>query len=348
MEIKQITEGLQVLGDVLLATGESRYKHLSKAEQKLAKKLDMLITHSAIENPWFTERNIRYALLSNAFMLSDVENLKPFSPQAFPHKTLGIVPAGLAPLDGLKDTATALLSGFKVQVKQMFKEEKLMPAIVEILLAIHPGFKEQLQMKKQKLAGFDKVIVTIPGGRNEQWHKYFSKYPGRIRTHSHSAGIITGKETLNQIENIANDIFRYFGRTADNVHKLYLPSHFKPEMLFEAFEPFGKELKQHTPYFNNFEYNKSIYLINKEHNKDNGFVIFKEDAALNPRTAVIHMERYENEEALEKLIERDKNMLKQIVSIHHKSYVQTIPPGEALKPKLNDTDAQITKEKINN
>lgn len=342
----QIRNDLITLGKLLQAAGEYRFGHLNNAHQQLAQELEPLIELAWNENHWFTENNTRFAFLAYAQMLNELEN-KTDLPAQSKNETLAIVPPAIAPLDGLKDIIIALLSGYKVQVKQMFKNEKLLPNIIECLYKINPEFKDCLSFQKSHLSGFDRIIITIPADKTTEWEKYFSQYPGKIRYPLYGAGVITGKETLNQLEAIGNDIFRYFGRTADNVYKLYLPEDFPIEMLNEPFEPFEIEMKYNTPYFNNFEYNKSIYLINNNQTTDNGYIIFKEDPALESRIAVIHTERYTNNEELRQLINRDKNKLSHIVSIQKQEDIETIEPGNAVKPSFNDMDVIDTLTKIN-
>ncbi|MGM0612978.1 MAG: hypothetical protein ACQESM_05690 [Bacteroidota bacterium] len=342
----QIRNDLIILGKLLQAAGEYRFSHLNNNQRQYAQELEPLIELAWNENHWFTENNTRFAFLAYAQMLKELEERTDFVAKP-KNETIAIVSPAIAPLDGLKDMIIALLSGYKVQVKQMFKDEKLIPGIIESLYRINPDLKNYLSFRENQLSGFDRVIVTIPPDKTTQWEKYFSRYPGKIRHARYGAAIITGKETLNQLEALGNDIFRYFGKTSENVYKLYLPQNFPVEMLDEPFEPFEKEMKYHTPYFNNFEYNKSIYLINNMDNTDNGYVIFKDDINLESRIAVIHTERYNNEKQLSQLISRDKNKLSHVISIHAQDNIKTIEPGNALKPSFNDPDIIDTFNKIN-
>ncbi|MCF8218211.1 MAG: hypothetical protein K9I29_04070 [Bacteroidales bacterium] len=342
----QIRNDLITLGKLLQAAGEYRFGHLNTVQQQYAQELEPLIELAWNENHWFTENNTRFAFLAYAQMLKELENRTDL-PLEEKNETLAVVPPAIAPLDGLKDIIIALLSGYKVQVKQMLNKEKLIPGVIESLYKINPEIKNYLSFQENQISAFDRIIVTIPADKTTQWEKYFSQYPGKIRHSSYGAGIITGKETLNQLEAIGNDIFRYFGKTPENIYKLYLPKKFPVEMLNEPFEPFELEMKYHTPYFNNFEYNKSIYLINNNKNTDNGYVIFKEDPALESRIAVIHTERYNDQKELKQLINRDKDNLTHIVSVQEQDDITTVEPGNAVKPSFSDPDSIDTFNKIN-
>lgn len=344
--MQQIQNSLAILGEILEASGEGRLGHLEKKYQHIARQLEPLIETASGENHWFTETNARFALLANAQMLKEAPQLE-ISAKKNSDKTLAIVPPALAPLDGLKDLAIALLLGYNVEYKKLMKNEKLMPAIIDALKDIQPELKSKIIFIEDQLKNIDRIIVTVPAKRSNEWQKYFSKYPGKIRYPAYGAAIITGKETLNQLEALGNDIFRYFGRTFDNVYKLYLPEKYPLSMFDEAFQPFSMEMKYHTQYFNNFEYNKSIYLINAENNMDNSFAIFKEDPSPESRIAVIHFERYSSQQDLEAKLEKNKASLSKVVCIKSQKGMATILPGQALRPSLNDEDAKDTIKKIN-
>ncbi len=347
MDIQQVRKGLRELGEIMLAAGESRFGKLTGEQKEIAKDLETLIPKAVEENHWFTENNTRYAMLAHAHMLLKAEKPDFFSEENTGN-TIAVIPPALAPLDGLKDVAIALLSGFKVKYRLMFAKEKLMPAIADALFRINPEFSEKLETVEGKISNFDKVIVSIPEDRQEQWVKYFSKYPGKMRRASYGAAVITGSETLNQLESIGSDIFRYFGRTYHNIYKLYLPENYSIKMLTEPFDPFAAEMKQHTQYSNNFEYNKSIYLINSEENTDNGFLIFRKDTSLQSRIAVINFDYYKDEDELKEMLRSEHDKNSRITCIKKIDDFYTVDPGEALKPSFSDPDAKDTAVKIKN
>lgn len=346
MELPQIKSGLTGLGRLLKAAGEASYNDLQESEKNIAGKLEQLIYTTIHDNRWFSEHNTRFAYLAFAEMLLSLPEDK-FTTKEDLSKTIAVIPSGIAPLEGLKDITIALLSRFKVQYKQMHKDEKLMPAIIEALQQLQPGFREILFSTEGKLTRFDKVIVTIPSDRKTEWQKYFSRYSGKIRRIKHGAAIITGRETLNELEALGNDIFRYFGRTFYNVYKLYIPEDYNISLMYEGLQPYEKEMKAHTNYFNHFEYNKSIFLLNRENNADNGFLIFRKSRYPESRTGVLHYERYRDKQHLQELVDRDAAQLSLLVCKDENLYPEVFPPGTALHPSLNDKEARDTLRKIN-
>ena len=59
---------------------------------------------------------------------------------------------------------------------------------------------------------------------------------------------------------LANDVFDYFGLGCRSVTKLYIKKGFEIDKIFNAFFAY-KEIMNHVKYMNNYDYNKSIYLL---------------------------------------------------------------------------------------
>ena len=91
-----------------------------------------------------------------------------------------------------------------------------------------------------------------------------------------------------------------------------------------------KEIKNHNKYANNYDYNKAVWLLNKEDLLENGFIIFKQDANLTSPVASLFYERYSDLHTLKQILDSKENEIQCQVGNH------AIPFGEAQKPKLND------------
>ena len=84
------------------------------------------------------------------------------------------------------------------------------------------------------------------------WHR---KNMGRMYKHNENI-------SDSDIKLLGNDIFSYFGLGCRSVTKIYIPKGFKIDKLFEVFFDF-KNLVNHNKYMNNYDYNRSIYLLQK-------------------------------------------------------------------------------------
>jgi hypothetical protein len=115
----------------------------------------------------------------------------------------------------------------------------------------------------EKLENFDAVIATGSNNTARYLEYYFKDHLSIIRKNRTSIAVLNGDETDEQLQLLADDIFRYFGLGCRNVTRIFIPEDFKIDRLFENFLNF-KEIINHNKYANNYEYNRAIYLLNQE------------------------------------------------------------------------------------
>jgi len=140
---------------------------------------------------------------------------------------------------------------------------------------------------------------------------------------------------------LGKDLFDYFGLGCRNVSQLFIPESFDLDNFFKAILPFN-EVIYNKKYGNNYDYNKAVFLLNKENLLDNNFVILHENDALFSPLSVINYKRYQNEEELEDFITSRQEDIQAVVG---KNY---IPFGEAQCPTLSDyADGIDTMEWLN-
>lgn len=107
--------------------------------------LEHLIQEASSHNSWFTPTYIRTALqaIGHNLTLEGLSNwIKPFFPAIDEptNKVLGLVLAGNIPLVGFHDILSALISGFKVQIKLSSDDKIIIPHLLNKLIAIEPAF----------------------------------------------------------------------------------------------------------------------------------------------------------------------------------------------------------------
>jgi hypothetical protein len=88
-------------------------------------------------------------------------------------------------------------------------------------------------------------------------------------------------------------------------------------------------------YFNNYDYNKSIYLLNRNHHWDNGFLLITENEGMVSPISVAYYEFYKNEIDLSEKLARQKEKI-QIIESKNKWVTGSIAFGEAQSPSLWD------------
>jgi hypothetical protein len=146
--------------------------------------------------------------------------------------------------------------------------------------------------------------------------------------------LLTGKETTAELFLLGHDIFDFFGLGCRNVSKLLVPKGYDFVPFFEAIEP-HQPIIHHHKYNNNYDYNKSIYLVNGEKHLDNGFLLVKADERMASPLAVLYFEYYEDMAAAEvRLSALGENI--QCVVTHQKLDInnQVVGFGHSQQPQL--------------
>lgn len=322
MQLEERIKALQAFG-----------KHLNILSDK---EISEVAKKAAAYNPWFTEENVKYAL-SGILKFLKGENLRKLADKykfKDNNKIIGIVMAGNLPLVGFHDLLCVLLAGHKGMVKLSSKDEVLPKFIFEQLEEVTPELGAQIKAV-DKLKGFDAIIATGSDNSSRYFEYYFGKYPNIIRKNRTSVAVITGKETTEELTSLADDMLLYFGMGCRNVSKILVPYDYNFEPLFKALEKY-KDVINHNKYSNNYDYYKSIYLVNGESFLDNGFIMFKEDPQLVSPVSVVYFEYYKNTEEVNQFLKRNSEKIQVTVASDKAAVTNTVPPGKAQLPEIDD------------
>lgn len=300
--------------------------------------LDSLINKTAQHNSWFLRENILLAIEAIADLLEESSLIKwmeeyneDFNKEN--SQKVAVIMAGNIPLIGFHDMLSVLISGHQFIGKLSSQDPYLLPYLGEILIEIEPEFKKNIQFQ-ERLSLFQAVIATGSNNTSRYFEYYFREYPHIIRKNRTSVAILNKTESAEDLKALGKDIFRYFGLGCRNVSKLYLAQGYDLTVLFEALESFSNII-QHNKYANNYNYYKTVFLMNKISFHDNGFLLLKEDSALATPTSVIHYEFYKNADDLINKINLSKDKIQCIIS-KGDLIKNSIPFGRSQHPQLWD------------
>lgn len=275
-----------------------------------------LIKLAKSHNGWFSEDNIQFAFKSWEDALTE-ENLlqwtSAYSLEKSQNKTIALVLAGNIPLVGFHDFLSVLISGNKVLAKLSSNDKLLLPYLSKYLMTVEPEFENRISYTEEKLENFDAVIATGSNNTARYFDYYFGKYPNIIRKNRNSVAILTGNETPEQLKELANDIFRYFGLGCRNVSKIYIPENYNFDAFFKAMYSWNHVINDHK-YINNYDYNKAVYLMSNLNLLDNEFLLLKEDSNFSSPISVLFYETYKNIDSLKNLLKAESNNIQCIVS----------------------------------
>ncbi|TAE70986.1 MAG: acyl-CoA reductase [Bacteroidetes bacterium] len=310
----------------------------------LGKKLEKIdldtwkpLTWAYEKNRWFTPINLKLCMQEIIKSLQK-ENIEKWVNDYLPKipkksKKIGIIMAGNIPAVGWADFLAVLVTGHESHIKLSSQDEVLIPEIAKILFKIAPELKNKIHFDL-RLKNCDAYIATGSDNSARYFEQYFGNKPHIIRKNRHSLAIIDGTETKQDFEKLSNDIFTYFGLGCRNVCKLLVPENYDLKDFFEGIF-IQKEIANHYKYFNNYEYQRAVYLVNIIKHFDNGFVLLRENKQLVAPTGVIYYQSYENKTDLDLYLEEWKDKIQVIVS-KDGTFPNSLPFGTAQTPFLWD------------
>tara|TARA_R110002020_G_scaffold118729_1_gene271228 strand:+ start:845 stop:1852 length:1008 start_codon:yes stop_codon:yes gene_type:complete len=292
---------------------------------------DELLWRAENNNNWFTKESVESALEGISFMLSPEkleEWLSIYKLGEVEHpKSIGLMMAGNIPGVGFHDLMCVILSGHRAVIKLSSSDEVVMKWIIKKLKETEPRLESFIRVEEM-LKGMDAYIATGSDNSSRYFNYYFGKYPHVIRQNRTSVAVLTGNETTEDFINLGKDIFQYYGLGCRNVSKLYIKSEDQLQGLLGALEVYSP-ISTHHKYHNNYDYNKSIYLVNLEKHLDNGFLLVKESADLVSPISVLFYEIYESEEGLAKKLAGLKEKIQCVVG----NAADRVPFGTAQNPE---------------
>jgi hypothetical protein len=323
MTLNEHIEAFSELGKFL----EQFFNDSNTKDDEFSQRLATEIEAAVHYNGWFTKNNVRFSLQQWQLALTE-DNLsawlKNYDINTKVPKTIGLILAGNVPLVGFHDVLSVLVTGHNVLIKYSSNDQRLLPLLLEKLKAINSKYNERIKTAKDQLKGFDAVIATGSNNTSRYFNYYFKNVPSIIRKNRHSVAILTGEESPEQIQLLANDIFRYYGLGCRNVSKLLVPEGYNFNTFFENIMNWSEVINDNK-YANNYDYNKAVYLMSGANMLDNRF---------SSPIGVLFQDSYKNLEELEEILAEEKDNLQCVVS--NNLQPQHIYFGETQHPKLWD------------
>jgi hypothetical protein len=313
------------------------FKKLSAFMQAPDPAFNLLLESASNHNAWFTDQEVKRAVASLAFMLNNNDLEKWFESISITEdpKKVGLILAGNIPMVGFHDVLSVLATGNIALIKLSSADDKLLPALLNELVKIEPALEAQIQYT-ERLKDFDAIIATGSNNSSRYFDYYFGKVPNIIRKNRNSVAVLTGTEGPESIAQLGHDLFDYYGLGCRNVSKVFIPEGYEIKNFFEPIESF-QPIINHFKYNNNYDYNKSIYLVNQVKHYDNGFLLMKEDTGMSSPLAVLYFEQYKDLDAVAETLNAQLEQIQCVVSeATINSKMQILPFGQSQYPRLWD------------
>lgn len=291
---------------------------------------------AASRNPWFTAENVYSALQGITVMLEEQylrEWLYPYHLKQVTPKKVGVVMAGNIPMVGFHDFLSVLVSGHHLLAKTSSDDDVLMKRLANMLIGIEPAFANSITFV-ELLKEADAIIATGSDNTARYFEYYFAKRPHIIRKNRTSLAVLTGHEEADDLRALGEDFFRYYGLGCRNVSKVFVPEGYTFDAFFEAVQDRATILDHHK-YQNNYDYNKSILLVNRVPHFDNGFMLVQPSEQLVSPISVLFYETFASLSDLRQKLADVKEKTQCIVSAH--GWLEgSMPFGEAQCPMVWD------------
>ena len=285
------------------------------------------------QNSWFTPEFIDIASenIAHRFLQKDLlENWArqyEVKPVIDSPGSIGIVMAGNIPLVGFHDLLAVFISGQRAVIKLSSKDDILIKHLVNKIIESDNSATALIRFEEM-LKGCDAYIATGSNNSSRYFEYYFGKYPHIIRRNKTSVGVLTGNETVHELEKLADDVYQFFGLGCRNVTKIYVPENYDFIPLLETFKKYN-HLADHHKYKNNYDYNLALHILNNKYYMTNGSIILLQDNSSFSPISQLNYEFYSDINAADAALKINADLQ----CIVGKEYT---PFGQAQTPGLND------------
>ena len=318
MNLQQRKELLVTLGNYMLRNEEQ----WQSAKQK-----------ASVENHWFIPEFVELSVknIAESFLkpnsLQQLIDHYSIPQQNYDPKKIGIVMAGNIPLVGFHDLLCVFLTGHYAIIKPSSKDEVLITLLVNKLIELNRD-AEQYFTISTFLKNCDAYIATGSNNSSRYFDYYFKDYPTIIRKNRTSVAVLTGSESNEDLEKLADDVYSYFGLGCRNVTKIYVPHGYDFIPLLETFKKYDY-LATHHKYKNNYDYNLAVHIINNKYYMSTESILLVEDSSPFSPISQLNYEYYTDIKEVQKQLKENQN-IQCIVSKDHIGF------GGAQCPNLQD------------
>lgn len=299
----------------------------------LGKGLPCEVEQRAIEdNGWFTSRDIHFAIDVLVETLLNRQALEEWLEGLQAPKTVRdvcVVMAGNIPLAGFYDMMCVLISGHRCFIKPSSKDGALMDFVVESLLSIDSSLPIYLADENTQC---DALIFS---GGDAAAQIYRDRYAGVamiMRTSRFSVAVLDGAESESQLEDLSDDVLRYFGLGCRNVSMVFVPEDYEPRKLATLS---SVELKKHSGFKNNYRAARALRLMENAEIIDlDGFILRQGEAPSKHLSELVYC-RYQDISQVKQWLENNNHKI-QCVVCSEPIFSRSCRFGDAQRPRATD------------
>lgn len=309
--------------------------------QNLPSRWAGIISKTQDANGWFTPQNQVAALKGLAGLLHEPtlrQALQPYA-QTFEKnsdKTVAVIMAGNIPAVNFLDFACVLLAGFRFVGKLSSADPYWLPFLAAELTELEPELAPHIHFEEDHIqTPFDAVIATGSNNTARYFEYYFGRYPHVIRKNRSSVAILTGNETHEELLALGNDITIFYGMGCRNVSKVFVPKGYDFIPLLQTLEKFAHLADNHK-YVNNYEYHRSLFLLNGDPFYDNGIFLFQQNQKAAAPVGTVFYEFYDSGADLAARLQREEGDIQCTAANGPQHYPRQVALGQTQTPAFTD------------
>lgn len=306
----------------------------------LPESYENVLYRSSQANAWFTPENQVKALKGCVELIVGVESQKHIDAYSnsfnqISPKRVAVIPAGNIPAVGFADLVAVYLSGNIYYAKMASSDPYWIPFFASKLKEIEPNFAHLFEIEAHLLKNFDAAIATGSNNTARYFEQYFGKYPNIIRKSRSSVAWLDGSESEEELRLLLDDMFDYFGMGCRNITFLLVPEGYDFTNLMRIGEE-KKALQNLSKYTNNYDYYKSIYLLNRDEFLDNEVFMLKASDNIGSPISVVLYKKVKDKAEAEEWLKANGEDIQCLVSRTKFNFERQVEIGASQCPSLAD------------
>jgi Predicted acetyltransferase involved in intracellular survival and related acetyltransferases len=242
-----------------------------------------------------------------------------------------VIPEENVPFAGMHDLITVLLTGHHFFAKNTDHRNNLLQFITDLLISIEPEFSEYIHWNNVPKEA-DAYLVHARPENEATFASYFGTRNSLIRGKRIAVGVVSPDDNAAVFKQLGEDIFTFWGLSPFCVRKIFIPAKFPFNLFFESIDEFAY-LYQHNRYANNYDYHKSVFMMDRIPFYDNGFLILRESSELHVPPGCLYYEFYDT---IDDVISKTKTSVSEIQQVitNLSEFPMAVKPGDAHNYKL--------------
>lgn len=283
-------------------------------------------------NPWFMPEDIRHAARALADDMLQADKLTrwlaAYDIPAATQRTVGIVMAGNLPMVGFHDLLCVLAAGHRCLINPSSKDRAMTDYLIGRLRQLAPG----LPLAYWHDEPVDAVIATGSDNTNRYFRSRFHDIPALLRGSRHSVAVLTGQETDDELQDLAEDMFRYNGMGCRSVSRLFVPPGYDIRALAATL---GRYRGINPKYRNNYRQARALALMQGSTFTDGGFFLLVPADGFPDTLSKITYSEYRTPDEVQAWLATHDRKLQCIVG-RDQAHPRGVAFGRAQHPSLTD------------